>query len=158
MTETVENMTTYDHNVKLKNLQTQADHLEFLRHFLTVTPEDFNTDFFSSYGVANAIATSPTVNIWVAYKDGKPRGFLIHDNRNRIHTMFTLPCTPENKVPSLFKEMLLNMADNVPRVVSSRRPVFLNLGEYNEEMIRWFTGSASHAELEYSVDVAQQCH
>ncbi len=145
------NTIAYGHDLELRNLQTDQDHLQFLRLFLSTTPEDFNTDFCSLYGVVHAITSSRAAAIWVAYKDGTPRGFLIHDDENRIHTMFTLACTPETKVPSLFKEMLLIMAKNVPRVVPAEGPSFLSRKMYNEDMIKWFTGSAKHARLNWTV-------
>jgi len=75
------------------------------------------------------------------------RGFMLMTEDRHIHTMFTLPCTPEQKVDSLFKEMLLAANQSVDRPF-----MFKTIPGYNDQMIRFYRGSANHAKVGYCVD------
>lgn len=113
-----------------------------MKNFYQKTPLNFETSFDSVILVADEIKNLSN-RLFVSSNESGNRGFLITNEKNQIHTMFTLPCTKENKVPSLFKEMLLIAPFNI-----SEEIVFLNRKGYNSNMIKFFIGSSKHAGIE----------
>lgn len=118
---------------------TSADALQGLVARVRAIPPDFKTSFSSVGAVADKLCASSHEDVLVASNASGDRGFLVRDSQHRVHTMFTLPCTPDEKIPSLFREMLIRTSAHGAALV------FLTEEGYNEKMIRFFKGSAEHA-------------
>ena len=133
-------------------LTSGADRAAFAKVFAeTVVDTEYTSSFSSLASVLNRIREEDDggERLYVGSAKGEARGFvLLGSVDGAVSTLFTLPCTPETKIPWCLARMLT--APHGDKVLGDEVTFKLTDG-YNEKMSKFFEMARNEAKLVYTV-------